>query len=287
MDFGPVITAIVTPFSKNGQVDLDTFEKILNLQIDSGVDGVVVFGTTGECPTLTKDEKVLLLKKALQVGKEKISIIANTGTNSTQESIELTALAKELGADAALAIVPYYNKPDARGIVEHFHQIANIGLPVIFYHHPKRTGIKLDLETIEKISLHPNIVAIKECSSDFDLIQDMKSLLPNLSIYSGNDDALIDEAGYGLDGVISVVGQIFPMPFIEFFKDGNAFGLKELQPVIQAIFSEVNPQGIKAAWKAIGYDHMELRLPMVSVKPETMSRIAQAMNQFLHCKMIQ
>ena len=281
MDFGKVITALVTPFKSNGEIDFTTFEKLLEKQIESQIDSVVIFGTTGEGPTLSFDEKKLLLEKAVNLSKNRIKIIANTGTNNTIESLDLTRMAKACKADGVLAIVPYYNRPEKRGIIEHFHQIASVGLPLIFYHHPKRTGIKLDFETISKIANHPLVCGIKECSSDLELISKMKMTIPHLKIYSGNDDQLIQEKPYGLDGVISVLAQLYARPFIELFYEQNSSHLEKINNLFKTIFLEVNPQGIKAALSLLGYESMNLRLPLVSVEKETKVAIEAAINQSL------
>ncbi len=281
MDFGKVITAVVTPFYSDGSIDFKTFEKLLEKQIQSRIDSVVIFGTTGEGPTLTQSEKKKLLEHAVSIGKNRIKIIANTGTNNTQESVELTLMAQLCKADGVLAIVPYYNRPEIRGIIQHFHHMADIGLPLIFYHHPKRTGIKLDIQTIEQIAQHPQVKGIKECSSDLDLIANMKKFIPNLKIYSGNDDQIIREYSSGLDGVISVTAQLLPKPFIDFFYNQSSSELQAIEQLIKSIFTEVNPQGIKAALEIMGYENMHLRLPLVSVEKKTYSAIEKFVHPFL------
>ena len=284
MQLKSVITAIVTPFDLDGKIDYFTFKKIIREQTEQNVSGVVIFGTTGECCTLSHDEKISLLKEAVNAAKGEISIIANVGTNSTLESLLLAKEAKELGADYLLAIVPYYNKPEKEGIIKHFHLLADVGLPMIFYHHPKRTGIELEFETIKAISDHPNIFGIKECSSNLELIRRIKKEIPNLKIYSGNDDELLLQKPCGLDGVISVVAQLFPDPFLKFFDDDYPLDLQNLINVIKCVFKEVNPQGIKAAYKILGYPNMELRLPLVSVRGETYQAIEQEIKLVLELK---
>jgi 4-hydroxy-tetrahydrodipicolinate synthase len=279
MELSGVYTALVTPFFSNGKIDLNTFEKIVINQLEFNIKGMVVFGTTGECPTLVKQEKIELLQSCVNLAKGKASIIANCGTNSTQESIEMTLLAKAIGADFNLAIVPYYNKPTSRGIIQHFHQLADTSLPLIIYHHPGRTGIRLSIDSIEEIFQHENIVGIKECSSDLNLLQKMKERIPRIKILSGNDDELIEQKQIGIDGVISVVAQLIPAPFQSLFETGSKEEYEKLKPLIQAVFKEVNPQGIKALYEELGYENMDFRLPMVRCEASTIRAIENELKQ--------
>lgn len=281
MSKAQVYTAIVTPFDSLGKVDIASFEKLFLSQISSKLDGVVVFGTTGECSTLSLQEKLFLLEKSISLSQNQIKIMANTGTNSTIESVELTKEAKNLKVDEILAIVPYYNKPQPQGIIKHFHAIADVGVPTYFYHHPGRCGIKLEIDTIIEIAKHPMIKGVKECSNDKELIQKIKEKT-SLKIFSGNDDTLSKDYQLQLDGIISVVAQLFPEPFLELFRLGSMDKLIKLQPVIEAVFSEINPQGIKAALECRGYESMYLRLPMTQVQLKTLNRIKQAIEEYQH-----
>lgn len=273
MSLQSLIPAVVTPFDQKGRIDFRSFEKILLKQIEADVSGIVIFGTTGECPTLTFEEKREILRFTVKTVANRTKIIANVGTNSTNESILLAQIAKEEKADYLLAIVPYYNKPQKEGIIRHFYSIADVGLPLIFYHHPGRTGICLSFESIQELSMHPAIYGIKECSSDLDLIKKIKTDLPNLKVFSGNDDELLEQIKLGIDGVISVVGQLLPKPFIDLFEKNELKEYEELLPLIKTIFREVNPQGIKAALQIVGFQSMELRLPLVPVSNETYKAI--------------
>lgn len=272
-----VYTALVTPFDSSGNIDFLTFESLVKKQISDALDGIVIFGTTGECCTLDSLEKLALLEKAVSLAKGKITIMANTGTNNTKESVELTKEAKDLQADQILAIVPYYNRPGPQGIISHFHAIADVGLPTVFYHHPGRCGVKLTIDTILEIAKHPMIVGVKECSYDLELIKQIKEKT-KLKVYSGNDDTLSKDKQFGLDGVISVAAQAFPKPF----QQASNYALEQLKPFIEAIFSESNPQGIKAALELMGFPSMHLRLPMTKVQLETKLKIKMAIEKYQH-----
>ena len=268
MNFGRVISALVTPFRKDSSIDFELYTSLIQYQIQSNIDGIVCFGTTGEVPTLLLEEKIKLLTIATHLASPHFKVIANTGTNSTAESVELSKMAKELHADGLLAVTPYYNKPEKRGIIAHFNQIAACGLPLIIYNHPGRSGINLDLELISILFENPNIVGIKECSSDLNHLKELKLKWKDKGIYSGNDAHLLPEIAAGIDGVISVVSQVFAREFVDLFK-GDSEGYLGLTDLMKVIYSEVNPQGIKALLEILGASSMELRLPLVKVGDQT------------------
>jgi 4-hydroxy-tetrahydrodipicolinate synthase len=278
MGFGQVISALVTPFQKDGSIDYGLYKSLIEYQIQSKVDGIVCFGTTGEAPTLSFLEKEKLLVLAKEVAPPHFKVIANTGTYSTSETVELSKVAKELKADGVLAVTPYYNKPEKRGIIAHFDQIAACGLPVIIYNHPGRTGITLDLELLCILFENPNIVGIKDCTADLQHLRELKHRWKDKVVYSGNDTQLLPEIAVGIDGVISVLSQVFTHEFVELFngKSDSYLGLTDL---MKAIYSEVNPQGIKTLLYLLGAPSMELRLPLVKAEGQTVSAILQHLDK--------
>lgn len=256
--FAGVITAIITPFFK-GEVDYESLSKLIEVQIKDGIDGFVVHGTTGESPTVKENER----KKIFDFVKSKVPVnfplIVGTGTNSTEDSIELSIEAEKWGADALLVVVPYYNKPPQRGLLEHFKKIASsVQIPVILYNVPSRTITALELETIKKLSEHPNIIGIKEASGNIEFAKQIRQNCGSeFILLSGDDGSYDDFMKAGGDGVISVASHIVP----EVMKKKTASQNKEL---IDYLFSEANPIPLKAALQQMGIIRSaELRLPLV------------------------
>jgi 4-hydroxy-tetrahydrodipicolinate synthase len=278
MSFGRVISALVTPFQKDGSIDCELYKSLIQYQIQSKIDGIVCFGTTGEAPTLDTQEKIKLLILAKEIAPPHFKVIANTGTYSTSESVELSKVAKELKADGVLAVTPYYNKPEKKGIIAHFNQIAACGLPVIIYNHPGRTGVKLDVELLSILFENPNIVGVKDCTGDLQHLRELKHRWKDKVVYSGNDSQLLPEIATGIDGVISVLSQVFAKEFVELF-NGNADGYLGLNDLMKALYSEVNPQGVKALLELLGAPSMDLRLPLVKAESQTVSAILQHLDK--------
>ena len=280
---GKLIVALITPFDSAGEVDLASFEKLLHWHVSEGTDGVVIGGSTGEGTSLSKEEKFLLFETAHRVAKGKMTLIANTGTNLTDESVFLTKRAKALGMDACLAIVPYYNKPMAEGCLLHFMAIADVGLPVIVYHHPGRTGRKLQLETLVKICSYENIVAVKDATGDFS--QATELLYRNqVALYSGDDSLTLPHLAVGFTGCISVVGNIIPKEWkllLDSFERGNILSAKKkffsLYELMKAISLEVNPQCIKYALSLMGKCSIKMRLPLTEPKVETQRELERVL----------
>lgn len=268
--FNGVCTALITPF-KNGEIDYKSLKKIINFQIEQGVDALLINGTTGESATLTECEKRELISFAVREVGGKIPLIAGTGSNSTQKALHLSQFARDVGVDAVLVVTPYYNKASADGLIKHYETIADsIDIPLILYNVPSRTGVNIPLSVYDKLANHDNIVAVKEASpsiSDFAKLSQKCS--DRLVLYSGNDDLIMPTLSLGGDGVISVlsnilpkeVGEICKLWFAGKTKEATALQLK-LLPLINAIFSEVNPIPIKALMSHKGFCKEEYRLPL-------------------------
>ena len=269
-------TAISTPFDENG-VNVKEFQKLINNQIENGVDSIIVCGTTGESSTMTEEEKEIAITCAVKTSNGRIPIIAGTGGNNTLKVIENCKKAENLGVDGLLIVTPYYNKCTQQGLIEHYKIIAkNTFLPIILYNVPSRTGVNILPATCLELSKIDNIVAIKEASGNISQVAEIAHLCgDNLHIYSGNDDQILPILSLGGLGVISVLSNIKPKythEMIENFFNGNISEAIQMQlnaiPLINALFSEVNPIPVKSALNYIGYNFGIPRLPLTKMSTE-------------------
>lgn len=269
--FKGVGSAVPTPFDENG-VNISEFRKFLQFQIDNNVDALIVCGTTGESSTMTRDEKIIAINCALEVANEKIPVIVGTGSNNTREAIEMSEIAERLGANGILVVTPYYNKTTQRGLIAHYKAIAeSVSLPIILYNVPSRTGVNIEPKTCFELSKVDNIVAIKEASGNISQVAQISNLCgDNLYIYSGNDDQIVPICSLGGIGVISVLSNIKPKfvhDMVYAFLDGNIDKAKKMQlnvlPLINSLFSEVNPIPVKYALNELGFNFGVPRLPLV------------------------
>ena len=272
--FTGAATAIITPF-KNNQIDYEEFARLIDWQIDEGIDAIVVCGTTGEASTLTDEEHRDAIKFAVEKVGGRVPVIAGTGSNDVAYAIDLTKFACEVGADAMLLVTPYYNKATQKGLIASFTAVADASTkPVILYNVPSRTGCNILPETAAVLAEHPNIVAIKEASGNISQIAELAALTRGkLDIYSGNDDQIVPILALGGKGVISVLSN--PMPRAtskmchDFFEGKLEESLKaqlDLLPLVNALFCEVNPIPVKAAMAAMGFGENSLRLPLTPIE---------------------
>lgn len=266
-------SAVPTPFDENG-VNIEELKRFLKFQIENKIDALIVCGTTGESSTMTRDEKIEVIKCALEVSNGKVPVIAGTGSNNTKEAIKMSKIAENLGVDGVLVVTPYYNKTTQTGLITHYKQIAsNINIPIILYNVPSRTGLNINPETCLELSKIPNIVAIKEASGNLSQVVQIAHLCgDNLHIYSGNDDQAIPICSLGGLGVISVLSNIEPEythNMVWSFLNSEIDIAKKMQldaiPLINALFSEVNPIPVKAALNEIGFNFGVPRLPLVEM----------------------
>ena len=269
--FKGVATALITPTTKNG-VDYPALKKLIEWQIEEGIDALVICGTTGENSTLSDAEHREVLRFSLEVAAGRVPMIAGTGSNDTAYAIDMTKYACEIGYDAMLVVTPYYNKTTQKGLVAMFTAIADASTkPLILYNVPSRTGVNIEPATYVKLAAHPQICAIKEASGNISKIVETAALVGDkLDIYSGNDDQIVPIMACGGQGVISVLSNVAPKATAELcrkFFDGDIAGAMELQkqylPLINALFCEVNPIPVKAAMAAMGFCENYLRLPLV------------------------
>ncbi len=268
--FKGVGTAIITPMTKMG-VDYENYKRLLDWQIESGVNAIIAAGTTGESSTLTDKEHREVLDFTIKTVDGRVPVIAGTGSNDTSYAIELSKFACSAGADGLLLVTPYYNKATQAGLIASYTAVADaVDKPMILYNVPSRTGTNILPETCKVLAEHPNIAAIKEASGNISQIADTAMMVGDkMDIYSGNDDQIVPIMALGGIGVISVLSNVFPKETVELcdrFFAGDIKGANALQlhylPMIHALFSEVNPIPAKAAMAAMGYCENYLRLPL-------------------------
>ena len=285
--FKGAATAIVTPLTKDG-IDYEQFGRLIDWQIEEGIDAIVVCGTTGEASTLTDEEHRDAIAYAVKKVNGRVPVIAGTGSNDTAYAIELTQYACEAGADAILLVTPYYNKATQKGLIESFRAVADISTkPIILYNVPSRTGCNILPATAAILAEHPNIVAIKEASGNISQIAELAALTRGkLDIYSGNDDQIVPIMALGGVGVISVLSNPMPKATAELcrkFFEGDIAGAAKMQldflPLINALFCEVNPIPVKAAMAAMGYCENYLRLPLTTMEPEHEAKLLALMQE--------
>ena len=272
--FRGAATALVTPLTADG-IDFEAFGRLVDWQIDEGIDALVVCGTTGEGSTLSDEEHRAAIKFVVERTAGRVPVIAGTGSNDTAYAVELTKYACEIGADAMLVCTPYYNKATQGGLIQSFTAIADVSTkPVILYNVPSRTGCNITPATCAKLAEHPNIVAIKEASGNISQVAQIAKLAGDkLDIYSGNDDQIVPVMSLGGKGVISVLSNLLPAEtsaMCHKYLDGDMQGALDMQltylDLVDALFCEVNPIPAKAAMARMGYGENVLRLPLTSME---------------------
>jgi len=269
--------AIVTPMLPDGAVDFDGLKKLIDFQIDGGTDAIIICGTTGESSTLDDDEHRAAIRCAVEHTANRIPVIAGTGSNDTKYAIELSKEAQELGADGLLVVTPYYNKCTQKGLYQHYKQIAdNVNIPMILYNIPSRTGVAIDVATVEALGQHKNIVAVKEASGNIGYTAKLAAKCGDLvDIYSGNDDMIVPIMSLGGKGVISVLSNILPKEthqMCQYCLDNNFAEATRLQleylKLINTLFIEVNPIPVKTAMNIIGLPSGPCRIPLCEMTDE-------------------
>lgn len=290
MYFGQVLTAMVTPFDQNGDVDFNATRTLVNYLIENGTDGLVVAGTTGESPTLSTEEKVEFFKFVVDVVGGRIPVIAGTGSNNTRASISLTKQAEATGVDGIMLVAPYYNKPSQEGMYQHFKAIAeSTSLPVMLYNIPGRSVVNVSVETIVRLSQIPNIVAIKEANGNLDAMAEVISQTPSdFTLYSGDDGLTLPVLGIGGAGIVSVASHIIGnemQEMINLFKNGKieeaAAAHRKLLPIMNALFAAPSPSPVKAALNLKGINVGGVRLPMVPLTPEETNTLQSVLQQLV------
>ena len=281
------IVALVTPMNPDGSIDFASYLKLLEFHINNNSDGVVVIGTTGEAPTIDFDEHVTLIQEAVNFVDGKIPIIAGTGANSTKEAIFLTEQAKKIGADACLLVTPYYNKPNQKGLYEHYKAINDaVDIPQILYNVPSRTGCDLANETIIKLSHLKNIVGVKDATGDLNRIDVIKNGVDKrFALISGDDLSFVDYLKKGGNAVISVTANLVPKQMhqicVEIQKNNHSEAEtlnQKLQALHEMMFIEPNPIPVKWALSYLGMINGKLRLPMVELDKTNQEKLAKLLS---------
>ena len=274
--FEGVCTALVTPFKENS-ISVDQFKKLLAMQLEAGIRSFVICGTTGEAPTLSEEEKLTLFREAKKFAGSKAVILAGTGSNCTESAVNLSMKAQDQGVDGLLVVSPYYNKCTEAGLLAHYRAIAQaVSIPILLYNVPSRTGVDIPVSVYRELAKLPNIAGVKEASPDLRKVAEIRRACPeDFYVYSGNDDLLLPILSLGGRGVISVASNVKPREMIGITEAWYKGNLQQAQaqfmsllPLINALFSEVNPIPVKAALRMAGIDCGKCRLPLTDLSPE-------------------
>jgi 4-hydroxy-tetrahydrodipicolinate synthase len=285
--FAGAMTALITPF-RDGQVDFDTLDELIEFQIEGGIDGIVPVGTTGECPTLSHDEHKKVIERVVKTVAGQVPVIAGAGSNSTAEAIELAAFAKKIGADATLQVDPYYNKPTQEGFYQHFKAIAEeVDLPIVLYDIPGRCGAGMTVDTIVRLSEIENIVGIKDATGQMDHVSEIATRC-NMTILSGDDSMTLPIAAVGGKGVISVVSNIAPADVKALtdaiLESDFATALKwhkKLYALSRGMLSlSTNPIPVKAAMAMLNLSDEEMRLPLVPMEESKKALLRKTLQEY-------
>lgn len=280
--FGKICTAMITPFDAKGNIDFQKTEILIEYLLNHGTESLVVSGTTGEAPTLTKEEKIALIKHVVKVVAGRVPVIAGTGGNNTKATIELTKRAEEIGADAVMLVAPYYNKPNQEGLYEHFKSVAeNTKLPVMLYNIPGRTGVNIETETVVALSRIPNIVAIKDASGNLNQMARIIANTPrDFALYSGDDSLALPVLAIGGHGVVSVASHIIGNEMQEMYKaflsgdhEKAAEWHRKLLPLMEGLFEQPSPAPVKTALQLIGLNVGSVRLPLVPLGEDSRMKL--------------
>jgi len=280
------ITALITPFDAMGNVDYGKLQELVNFQCETGVQGICSVGTTGESPTLSHPEHQMVVQKTAEYASGRVMIICGTGSNSTDEAVSLTKAAISQGAaQATLQVTPYYNKPNSEGLYRHFMTIADLGLPVVLYNVPGRTGREIPISVIERLAKHPNIVAIKEAAGSVDRVSAIKSLIPGFTVLSGDDSLALPMISVGAEGVISVASNVIPREFsamVDYALKGDFLSAREIHSryynLFCDLFIDVNPVMVKEALWLMGKIERRMRLPLCPTDNEKLAKLKSTLS---------
>jgi 4-hydroxy-tetrahydrodipicolinate synthase len=283
--FSGLYTALVTPF-RNGKIDYDSFSRIIDMQFEGGVDGIVPMGTTGESPTVSNEEHIEVIKKAIEFSNKRMKVVAGTGSNSTSEAIHMSEHAAKAGADGVLLVNPYYNKPTQKGMILHFETVAKAaGIPVMLYNIPGRTGVNFLPESVAELCEKvPNVKGMKEASGDITQMMRLVELCGDrIDMLSGDDNMLLPLLSIGGKGVVSVLSNILPKEIktvINFYNAGKLGEAKaafyKILPLCRVVFAETNPIPIKWAMARAGYCSDEIRLPLTELSSDKHESVRKA-----------
>ena len=283
--FRGAYTALVTPFNRNGSVDYGRLRELIDMQARAGIAGVVPVGTTGESPTLDYDEHSRVVDETVRAARGRMQVIAGTGANSTAEAIELTRHAMDSGADATLQVTPYYNKPSQEGLVRHFSAVADLGLPVVIYNIPGRTGREITVDTVVRLAGHPKIIAIKEAGGSVERVSQIVRRC-DMEVLCGDDSLTLPMMAVGAVGVISVASNIAPAALVKMVGlalKGDYAGARRLHLKYYRLFTDLfidtNPIPVKAAMAMMGLVEETYRLPLCPMNPALRRQLRQCLEE--------
>lgn len=280
--------AIVTPFTDNNEIDYDSLAELIELHIAHKTDAIIICGTTGEASAMPDDEHLAAIAFTVKQANHRVPVIAGTGSNDTHHAINLSKRAEQLGADGLLSVTPYYNKANKNGLIAHFKAIAEVvKIPIILYNVPSRTGMNFSIDVLKELAKIDNIVGLKEASGNIGYVAQVAAEVPELHLYSGNDDMIVPIMSLGGVGVISVVANILPdetHDICELFANGNIEASRKLQlemlDLINKLFIEVNPVPVKSAMKELGYRVGNLRLPLGPMDEKNLDILMKALQAY-------
>ena len=281
------ITAMVTPFGKDGAVDYGRLDEFVDWQCESGVEGLCPVGTTGESPTLDHAEHHKVIEETIKAAKGRVKIITGTGANSTAEAVSLTKAAIAMGgADACLQVTPYYNKPNPEGLYRHFMTVADLGLPVVLYNVPGRSGREIPLDVVVRLAAHPNVIAIKEAAGSVERVSAIKTRCPNLTVLSGDDSLALPMISVGASGVISVASDVMPREISDFIRTALAGDMAKARALhlkyynlFHNLFIDTNPVMVKEALALMGKLDLVYRLPLCETTAANRAVIAETLKE--------
>ncbi len=280
--------ALVTPFTQSG-INISALKKLIDFQIEGGTDAIVVCGTTGEPATMTEQERDMTVRESVKHIAGRVPVIVGTGSNNTAHAVELSKRAQDMGADALLVVTPYYNKCSQEGLKRHFFAVADsVDIPIVMYNVPSRTGVNVKPETLGQIAKHKNIAAMKEASGDISQVAEMSRIAgEDIALYSGNDDQIVPLMSLGGNGVISVLANIAPRAAHDIcaaYLSGDVKRACELQlyynPLISALFMDVNPIPVKMALNMMGFEAGPLRLPLCDMDAAKTEKLRGVLKEY-------
>ena len=285
MKLSGTITALVTPFAKDGSVDYGKLRELVDAQVAGGVEGICPVGTTGESPTLDHDEHHKVIEKVVEFAAGKVKILAGTGANSTAEAISLTKAAIAMGGcDACLQVTPYYNKPNAEGLYRHFSTVADLGLPVVLYNVPGRAGKEIPVDVVARLAKHPNVIAIKEAAGSVERVNAIKAAAPDFTVLSGDDSLALPMISVGAEGVISVASNVIPRETGDMIRAALAGDFAAARaahmkyyPLFRTLFIDTNPVMVKEALWLLGRIERVFRLPLCETTDANLEAMRSAL----------
>ena len=287
MQLSGTVTALVTPFAKDGSVDYGALKALVEEQTAAHIEGICSVGTSGESPTLSHAEHHEVIEKTIEYAAGKCRIIAGTGANSTAEAVSLTRAAIAMGgADASLQVTPYYNKPNPEGLYRHFMTVADLGLPVVLYNVPGRSGREIPLSVVERLARHPNVIAIKEAAGSVERVSAIKNLVPDFTVLSGDDSLALPMISVGAEGVISVASNVIPKEMGDMirlalagdFVQARAYHTKFYR-LFHDLFIDVNPVMVKEALALMGKCERAFRLPLCETDDAKLAQMKKTLQE--------